>query len=176
MTDFTKALGTGGLILQGVGALTSAIGNYYQAKTQKRQMQFESAIGKLNARYAEQAAQIAEKRGVQRQQASRLAAAQLKGKQKVAFAANGVDLSSDTAARIMAGTDLVDEVSALTISQDTAEDVWNNKRQATNLTSQSAMSAANAKGISPGFAGFASLLGDAGSVASSWYQYRKERT
>jgi hypothetical protein len=170
---FTKSLGTASLFMQSAGALSSAIGNYYAAKMGKAQLKFDSKISALNARYAEQAAAIEQSRGVQRRQGSQLAIAALKSKQRLGFASNGVDMSSDSAARILAGTDLVGEVDALTIDQDTMEAVWNQKREASNLRNRSATEMANSHSLSPGMAGFSSLLGDASQVASSWYSYRK---
>lgn len=166
-------LGMAGPMLQTAGAVSSAVGAYYKAKVDRAQLRYQSSIAKLNAGYAEQQAQMASRRGTRRQQASRLNTAAMRGRQVAGFAANGIDLASDTAGRILATTDLMGEVDALTIEQDTVDQVWNARRQATDFRNQSNMASASANGISPNSALFGSLLGDAGSVASSWYSWKK---
>ncbi|CAB4182673.1 hypothetical protein UFOVP1077_17 [uncultured Caudovirales phage] len=168
-------VGAAGFLMQGLGALQSAIGTYYSALNNKRNLQYQAFTSELNAKYAEQQAQAIQVAGTRAKQNRQLATAALKSKQRTGLAANGIDLSSNTAARILSTTDLMGEVDALTIDQNTLEAKWSAKRQATGYRGEGAMASASASGIDAAGSAMTSLLGSAGSVASSWYNWKKQR-
>jgi len=154
MCSPTAALG-----LQGVGAINSTVGSFYAASGQR------AALG-LQADLAEISAKSAMVAGERDQQRSRLNTAQVKGAQKVAMAANGVDLASDSATRVLTSTDLVGEVDAQTIAANALHAAW-------GYRAQSAQSRAAASAINPGMSALTTLLGGAGQVAGSWYSLNK---
>jgi len=171
----TNSIGMAGFAMQGIGALQSALGAYYSARSDKRNLKFQQYTSQLNAKYAEQQANAIQAAGTRAKQSRQLATAQLKGRQRAGFAANGIDMSSRTANRILSTTDLMGEVDALTIDQSTLEQKWNAKRQATDYRNAGGVAGASASGISPFGSASSSLMASAGQVASSWYTWKKQR-
>ena len=89
------------------------------------------------------------------------------------MAANGIDLSTGTAAEIQTSTDIMKDIDVNTLTLNAIQSAWGYRTQAVNYQSEAAMKRSAAKGINPGQAAFTSLLGSAGSVASSWYALSK---
>lgn len=162
------------LALLGIGAVGSAFGAYYSAKSAKNNLQFQAQMSEINARTAELGAKGALLRGERDVQASKLRTAQLKGAQRAATAANGFDLGDDTSARILASTDVMGEIDANTIAADAIASAWGYRMQAQNLRGEAAVGRASASGISAAGSAMTSLLGDSGQVAASWYKFKKE--
>ena len=104
---------------------------------------------------------------------SELRSAQLFGTQRATLAANGVDLGSGSANEVLATTKYMGERDALTIQNNTANQVWGYKTQGQNYTSEAAADSATANAINPRMAAATSLLGGAGTVASNWYKQIK---
>lgn len=170
-----NAIGGLGLGLMALGAIQGAFGAYYQGRMLKTQLKLQAAMSEINARVAENAAQGALMRGQRAEGISRLKTAQLKSTQRVAMAANGIDLAGGgTVDNITGTTDFMGELDALTISQNAVAEANNYRTQSSNYTAQAGMSAAQASGISPGTQAFNSLLGSAGQFAMSAYQYKKQ--
>lgn len=207
---FTSAqLATASMIGQIGGTAISAIGGYYSAATQKASLEGQaqlaaingriadslgetnSLIADTNGRIAELSAQAELRRGQREEQSSRLKTAQVKSAQRTAMAANGLDLGSDSALRILTTTDVMGEIDANTIAANAVRSAWGYRVQATNYQTEAAsaslqgkilatnsanealIKSATAGAINPGMSAFSSLLGNAGSVASSWYRFNK---
>lgn len=181
------ALGAASLIGQVGGGLTSGIGSYYGAATQKINMGGQAALAEaqariheINARMAEQGAQSVLLQGQQQVGALTLKAGQLKSSQRTALAANGVDLGEGSAAELQASTDVMKEIDTNTLAANAVRSAWGYRTEASNhlieagnARAQAHIARATAKGISPGMALAGSLLGSATNVAGSWYQMRK---
>ncbi len=159
--------------VQGAGAASSAVGAYYGAKSQKASLELQANLADLNARMSETAAQQTLLTGQREEGKSRIATANLKGTQRASLAANGVDLGVGSANQILTSTDVLGEMDANTIQANAVRFAWGYRTQAVNQQNQALMSRASAGAISPGAAGFTSLLGSAGQVASNWYAYNK---
>ena len=186
------------VVMMGAGMATSAVGSYYSAQGTKTQLEYQAAMGKLNAAMAESDASLLElnasisdtqgkmaiAQGQREEQKLRLGSAQLKGRQRAALAANGVDLGVGSAARVLATTDYMTEVDAGEIRANAARAAFGyqvqgvNQRygamaartQGVNYKAGSAFATASASGISPLASAAGSLLGSAGSVAPSVYK------
>lgn len=186
------------VVMMGAGMASSAIGAYSSAKGQQSQMQYQAAMGKINAAMAESDASLLELNasisdtqakmaiasGQREEQNLRLKSGQLKGRQRASLAAGGVDLGVGSAAKVLATTDYMTEVDAGEIRANAARAAFGYKVQQTNqkfaamsaraqgVTYQagSAFASASASGISPMGAVTTSLLGSAGSVATSVYK------
>ena len=184
------------------GAVSGGIGGYFGAATQKANLRGQAAVADANARIADTNIRIADTNarilelGAQsalhqgQREAGRLTlqAGQLKSRQRVSMAANGIDLGSANAQEIFASTDLMKEVDVSTIEANAMRSAWgyrneamNTKVQAINAGTQSAnfrsqalASRAASSAFSPLGSTATSLLGGAGNVASSWYQFQKE--
>jgi hypothetical protein len=168
-----SALATASLGGQFAGAATSAVGGYYGAQAQKSGLGFSATLDNLNASAAERTAQAALLAGQHTEQAIDLNTAALKGKQITGMAANGIDLGSAGAARVLTSTDVMGAADAATANANAVRAAWGYRTQATNFQNAALMKRAGANSISPLMSGASSLLGSAGSVASSWYQLKK---
>ena len=166
-------MGGAALMLQLGGLLTSGVGSYYSAQSQRSALRFQAEMAAINARMAESSAQQELARGQQQVGALTLKAGQLKGSQRAAMAANGIDLGQGSAAEIQASTDIMKEIDANTIEANAVRSAWGYRTQGVNYQNQALMARASASGISPLGAAATSLLGGAGQVASNWYQLNK---
>ncbi len=133
-----------------------------------------AAMAEINARVAELGAQSALLQGKSEVAKLTAAAGQLKSRQKVALAANGIDLGVGTAAEIQASTDMMKEIDADTIKANAMRTAWGYRSNAMNFQNQARSARATAKGINPFMSATTSLIGDAGQVAGQWYGLQKE--
>ena len=156
--------------MQAAGAAMGTVGSYYSAQNTKSNLQMQANLADTNAQIAELGAQSALAQGAKEEQRSRLQTTALKKSQRVAMAANGVDLGQGSAAEILTSTDLMGDIDANTIKANAVRNAWGYRTQATNYQNQALMNRASAGAISPGAGAVASLLGSAGSVGRSWYQ------
>lgn len=160
--------------LQATGMVTGGIGAYYSAKPQKSSLAFQAEIGEQNARMSELAAKNAMIQGQREEQKVRMAAGNVKAGQRVAFAANGIDMAaSPTAQAQLTTTDVLAEIDAMTVQENAIRSAWGYRTQVNNERTGAMVQRAAAAGISPGTSAASSLLGGAGQVASSWYQLNK---
>lgn len=179
MTTAAPAAGAGffgpaSLALQASGALMGVISSYYGAKSQKSTLRYQAEIAEINAGLAELSAQNEILAGQREEQKARLRTGGIKAGQRVAMAANGIDMAnSPTAQNILNSTDILGEIDAQTIQANALRSAWGYRTQATNLENEAAMGRATASGISPGTAALSSMLTGAGQVASSWYSLNK---
>ena len=161
------------LAMMGAGAASSALGAYHSAQAQKTALGSQADLADINARMSESAAQQTLLTGQREEQKSRIATANLKGTQRASLAANGVDLGVGSAAQILTSTDVLGEIDANTIQANAVRSAWGYRTQGVNQSNQALVSRASAGGINPGSAATSSLLGSAGSVASTWYSMNK---
>lgn len=168
MCDTTTALAT-----QGFGAGMSTVGAFYGAQAQKNQLKSDARVADANARIMELAAQSELLAGQRREQSEMLKRANLKGSQKAALAANGVDIASDTAQNILTTTDTFGEIAANTEAANAARSAWGYRTQATNFSNTARSARSSAKAISPFTSGLTSLINSASSIAKSKYELDK---
>src|SRR5690606_3358942 len=134
---------------------------YYNAAAQKTALQF-------NARMADRQAEAELIRGQKEVGRLTMKAGQVKGAQRAAMAANGIDLGYGNAAEVQASTDIVKEIDSNQITANAVMSAW-------GYRSSAIMDRAKASTISPAGAAFGTLLTSAGSVADSWYKLNEER-
>lgn len=156
------------------GAANSAIGSYYGAQSQASSLKFQADIADINARIAELGAQSELAAGEKQVAAQTLRAGQIKGAQRAAMAANGVDLGEGSAAEVQASTDIMKDIDKDTITANAVRSAWGYRTQATNSQIEALTKRATASGISPIGSTASSLLGSAGSVADAWFDYSKK--
>ena len=183
----TQAMSQFGSIMSIGGAVTGAIGAYYNAQNQKAQLEsqasslrFQADISQLNAVQAEFTAQQILRVGQQKQGQVSLRAGKIKSSQRASMAARGIDLGVGSAVETIATTDLMKEIDMLTVNAETVRSAEAARLQRQNYLTASAMQdvsasnlSASSMSISPFMAAGTSLLGSAGSVANAWYQDRK---
>lgn len=164
-----------GLVTQGASALSGMAGSYYGAKTTQINARAAAAIAETNARIAETGAQTALMRGQQQVAASTLRAGMLKGRQRAALAANGVDLGEGSAAELQASTDIMSRLDAQTIELNAIFDAWGYRTSAASYMNDALSQRALANTTSPFGAAMTSLLGSASGVAPAWQNFQGVR-
>lgn len=161
------------IALQGVGAASSVIGSYYGAQSQKSSLNFQADIADINARMAEQSAQAELLRGEREYQAVRIKSANQKSKQRVALAANGVDLSQGTAVEVQTSNDVMGEIDANTVQANAIRAAWGHRIQGTNMQNEALMKRASASSINPEMAAFSTLVSEGAKIGSSYMSMKK---
>lgn len=152
-----SAIGTATAGASLAGAAISAYGMVQQGKTAQQ-------VANNNAKMAEYAAQDAQRKGEEDAMAVQRKAAALKSNQRVALAANGLDLTYGTAADLQDQTDFFAQSDAATARTNASREAW---RLRSGGQQEAAMGAAARSNASLSAAG--TLIGAAGSVASKWY-------
>lgn len=173
MSITASNMATASLAGQVGGGIASAAGSYFSASAQKASLKAQAAIADTNARIAELGAQSAIRQGQQQVAALTLQAGQLKSRQRASMAANGIDLGEGNAAEIQATTDIMKEIDASTLTANAMRSAWGYRTQGVNMQNEALMQRATAGAINPFGSAATSLLGSAGSVASSWYAMNK---
>jgi len=158
---------------QGAGVASSTVGSYYSAKQQQSALNFQADMADINARMAESGAQTELAKGQQQVAAITSKAGQVKGAQRAAMAANGIDLGEGNAAEVQTTTDLTKEVDMNTAAANAVRSAWGYRAQESNYQAEAAMKRGTAGGISPWGSAATSLIGGASSVASTWYGLNK---
>jgi hypothetical protein len=120
--------------LIGIGA--SLLGSVLSGIGQKQAADAQADADEENARLLrKRALEVLQEGGAQAGRA-RMAGSQVIGKQKVAFAASGVDSTSGSALALMADSRLMSEVDALTLANNAAREARGIQAQAAQLERQ----------------------------------------
>lgn len=159
---------------QGFGAGSSAAGAFFGADAQKTSLKATAQTAEANARIMELAAQSEIMAGQRREQSERLKTANMKGTQKVAFAANGVDISSDSAVNVLTTTDTFGEISANTEAANAARSAWGYRTEATNQLNKARSARSSAKAINPFSSALTSLINSTSAISKSMYELNKQ--
>lgn len=142
-------------------ALVQGVAGANQAKNQGA---YQAFMAEKNAAFAEDAAEDAIVRGELNADEQRKKTQQTIGSQRTAFAGNGIDVNSGTAAIVQQDAAELGELDALTISNNAAREAYGYKVQASNDRTNAQYATANAESSA-----FGSLLGGASSAAGSYY-------
>lgn len=134
----------------------SAVSAYNQSKAAQ-------ATANANAQTAEYKAQEAARLGEQQAIEVQRKGAAAKSSQRVALAANGLDLGYGTAADLQDQTDFFTQSDVATTRTNARKDAYSYRSQGANYTAQ-----ANAE--NPTMMATGSLLSGASTVASRWYK------
>lgn len=175
MADFgvTEVLAAVSIAATVAGAGLSYMGAQQQASATSAQMQYNAQVAKNNQTMADQAAVVAQQQGEVQQQQKANQEAVLIGQQKAGFAANGVDVGSETATNLLSDTKAAGELDQLTIANNAARETQGYKNQSINYAGQAGLDEASSQSALTGGAlkGAAALVTGAGQVASSWYNF-----
>lgn len=180
-----QGLGAAGLILGIFGAVNSAIGTFYEARSAKNAfkaqaltLEFEQTQANANARLAEQDAQAEIQAGHDELARMTLAAGQEKASATVREAARGVVSGVGSAAEVQATRELMKQIDSMTINANATRAAGAMRIRGANMSGRAGLlgaSAENARAsgrlLRPGAAAGASLLSSAGPVASSAARY-----
>ncbi len=158
---------------QAVGGVNQAVGAYYSAGAQRDGMRSQARFAEINARMADLAQASAWRSGERAQQSHRMQVTATKERARVATAANGVDMTSASAIRGQATTDLVGELDAQAIEANAAAVAMGHRAEAGNMRSQAASLRGAAGAINPGLSALQTLVTSGTKVAGSWYGMQK---
>ena len=167
-------IGTVGAVattVAGVGLAASSA--HQQAKGQQAQLEYQAAVNENNAKVSEWQAKDAQQRGEMEAQRIARAGAGVKGAQRTAMAARGLDLGEGTAFALQEQTDIFSLYDQSTARDNAAKEAWATRQQGANYSSAASASRATASAISPGTAAVGTLLTSAGRVAGRWNAYGK---
>jgi hypothetical protein len=181
---FANSLQQAGPALSVIGAIGSAFGTYFAAKSQQYQlesqamsMKFQQDIAGINARQAEVNAQAMLYARDQQVAATTMKYGKIKGAQRAAMAANGGTIGVGSNAEIEATNELMKEIDKNTINANAVRAAENSRIQAQNYKTQAVMAGVSAdnlrtsaNSISPFGGAFTSLLTSATSISSSMYR------
>ncbi len=148
-----------------MGALTAAIMTI-QAVSQIAQSQAQARAARANRRFAEMSATDVEARGREEVTAFERQLSQLQGSQRVAGAAQGLDLTQGTMAEIARQTQAIGAEDVRRLQENVRREAWGIRTQA-NINYRAGMAQAQATGL----AAVGTLVGAAGS-GWEWYKGR----
>lgn len=119
-------------IIAVAGLVLGVAGGVQQANAQQQQAEYAAAVSENNAKTAEMQALDAHRRGAEAEERQRMLTRQRIGAQRVALAANSVDVGTGTAVDLVAETAAFGEADALTIRANAAREAWGFNEQARN--------------------------------------------
>jgi len=162
-----------GMMLQGLGAMAQAQGQRHAAAAKANEYRYQAQVDDNNRKVALWKAQDAKDRGAKEEAAFRTKVAQLKGRQKSALAASGVEIGDGSALDILGDTAALGELDALTIRSNAEREAYEQKVNASNLAANAGMKRMGATNslIAGKINATTSLLSGAGSIASKWANY-----
>lgn len=175
MADSGFDFGAAALGLQSFGAVNSAIGSYYAARSKESSLRFAADMADINARIAENAAQADLLAGQRQVASSTMRYGQLKGTQRASMAANGIDLGEGNAAEVQATTDIFKDLDKNQLEINALQSAIGRRTEAMNYRVNAIMNRGMAAGVNAPLSGGKTLLDGATLVASSWYQYNKTK-
>ncbi len=176
------ALQIGGAITAVFGAVSSALGTYYQAESAKNQYKsqalnekFQSQMSAINARGAEFGAQQSLMSNQKEIGRYTMGAGQAKSSAKAAMAARGLQAGVGSSAEAIASMNLIKEIDVLTMSSKSVRQAEAIRTQAQNYRNQSVMSGLSAANlnttagtINPYVGLSTSLLTSASDIGMNW--------
>ena len=162
-----------GMMLQGLGAMAQAQGQRHAAAAKANEYRYQAQVDDNNRKVALWKAQDAKDRGAKEEASLRTKVAQLKGRQKSALAASGVEIGDGSALDILGDTAALGELDALTIRSNAEREAYEQKVNASNLAANASMKRMGADNaiIAGRIGARTSLLSGAGSIASKWQSY-----
>lgn len=159
-----------------LGAAFTAYGQIQQGKAAAAQAEYQAAVGRNNAILAQRAADDARLRGEEAARRKAVDNRQLIGRQRAVLAANGVLVDQGSALDITSDTAEIGKLDELTIRSNAEREALGYEAQGMNFNASSQLNQMRAdNALSSGYgAAFGTVLTGAGSVASKWYQFKKE--
>lgn len=165
------------LIVAAAAAATVAksYGTYQSGRAQEAALNYQGTVASNNARIEEANATYATQKGELDAQARGMKTAAIVGEQKASFGAAGVEIGSDTAARVIGSTESIGALDAATIRNNAAREAYGHRVNAYGFNAQSVLDSYGARmarrnailGGLTSLVGGASQLGMSGMFGSS---------
>lgn len=177
------ALGLSASAAAGISLATTALGFGMQMYGQRQQGKaaaaeyaYKAGVDRNNKIIADRQAEDAIKRGQAEEEEHRRKVSQVKGSQRTAFAARGIDLGSDVVIDTLSDTAMLGELDALTIRNNAEREAYGYRVQGMNYEASAAnnlLAGKNAKSASK-TAMFSTLLSGASTVAGNYSDYKNK--
>lgn len=132
-------------ILSGAGTALGVVSAVQEGRAQSAAYQNQANAADQNAKIAERQAVTAAQNGAQEEKEMRRRGAATIGAQKTAFAASGIDSGSGSATDVINDTSSQNELDALAIRKNSANQVWGYQADQTNYKNQASASRTAAK-------------------------------
>ena len=155
--------------LMAVGALSSANAAKDASQATKDSYDHNAGVEANKARVLDYQAKDAVRRGQTQQTSQQLKTAQIKGAQRARFAAAGVDVNEGSAFNVLMDTEYFGKLDEMTIADNAEKEAWALRESARTGYSNADFLRRRAAAENPEKAYQSSMLGSAGTVASSWY-------
>lgn len=120
-------------IIMGIGAGIAAIGTAVSAGNQAEAGARADRAAKANAKLEDMASAEASRDGARTAGLVRMQGSKIEASQKVAFAKNNVAPGSESAAAVMADSNLMADIDYQTVLNNAAREAWGHEKQAHNL-------------------------------------------
>jgi hypothetical protein len=171
MCEPTTILMATSLAMTAVGGITQARAQSAAGQAQADAAKYQAQVAKNNSIMAERAAQDALARGAAAEAQQRARGRLVMGSQKTKFAANGIDLASETVEDVAASQGGLNELDALTVRENAAREAYGFRVEGSNYSSQADLLRSQAQGYKAAGQGAAvgTLLSTGGAVAGQWY-------
>ena len=166
MAGSSFSFGTLGLISTGVSTLFNAFGAKSVTKYNNAIAQAQADIAKINADTMNLHYQQRLFAAEGEYQRETMQAAQVKARQKVALAANGVAIGVGSAAEQLASTDIVKKINLNRLESNAKSEAWGYRAKETDYRNQALMSLAKKQSASRAFTD--SLLMGAGNMGMAF--------
>lgn len=166
--------GTAATAASAFGTFMNVGASWMQAKAAKQRFDFQANIDAINAQSFENQARFEIEKGQKVEQSILLNAAKFKSKQRVGFAANGVDLGVGSAAEVLADTDTLSQMDANQARTNALLASFGFRNQAIEYRNRETMARASSKSINPAMTLGLGILEGATNVASTWYNNKKK--
>lgn len=179
MCELTTMLMIGSTVMGAVGAVQQGKAAEMQGRAAQQASEYNAKVADMNAKIAERQARDAVERGQQEEQQQRMRTSQIIGQQRVAMAANGVDVGFGSPLDVLVDTATMGELDALTIRSNTYREERDIRQQGANSTAQAGMYRAEgrnalAEGRGARRAGFMDAFGTIlGGGAKAYSNYRQ---
>lgn len=167
---------TASLIIGGLGTAASAYGTIQQGKAQQAQFNYQAAVDRNNAIYADRAAEDAIKKGQEDERRQRLITRNKIADQRVALAENNIDLGSDSAFDLQSDEAMTGELEALTIRNNAEREAYGYRVQGDNYRSSAAnnnIAGKNARS-SANMGAVTTILGGASTVGANYIDFQNK--
>lgn len=174
MCGIDKAIGTIGAI----GSIISGVDAYNTAKASAKAAEYQEDIYRQNAQIAEQNAVTTKQSGIDDARRIKLQTLSNIATQKVAMAANGIDIDEGSALDLTDTTKYFGEMDALTTVNNAQSRASAYESEGLNFLSQAGLSSLLADNYrkSSFISGLGSGMTGLGQVGSSWYNWNKTST
>lgn len=159
------ALAVASMVASGVGAMQAS-------ESRKSAANYNAAVAEQNARVAGWQAEDAQNRATDNAMRVGRQQADMRGKQKAALAANGLDLGSGSPQAVLDQTDYYGLEDQRTALQNGETEAWGLRTKQSQYKTEGQWQRNSASAENPMMSGMLGMLGSAGNVADKWGRSR----